>query len=60
MAVRNQAATSLLLLAAAARTALAHENHMDDIPEGQGVSAEPLVSLNKAVRGGEARDTDVY
>lgn len=32
-----------LLLLGMTRTSYAHEHHMDDIPEGQGVSAEPLV-----------------
>jgi predicted outer membrane lipoprotein len=37
-----------LLLAAAAMvgTASAHEHHEDEIPEGQGISAEPIVSCS--------------
>lgn len=33
----------IFLFAHLLNAAEAHEHHMDDIPEGQGVSAEPLV-----------------
>jgi hypothetical protein len=46
MAVRNYAAASLLILAAA-RTVFAHENDLEGIPEGEGISADPIVSLEE-------------
>lgn len=36
-------ASATILLLGAAANAIAHEHHMDEIPEGEGVSAEPLV-----------------
>ena len=47
-AVRIPAMSSLLSIAALlcfAGQVLAHEHHMDDIPEGEAVSAEPIVCL---------------
>lgn len=49
MAASNHAGSSSLLRAAAvaalawSRTCAAHEHHMDNIPEGEAVSPEPLV-----------------
>jgi hypothetical protein len=34
-----------LLLAMTANMAAAHEHHEDEIPDGSGISAEPLVSV---------------
>jgi hypothetical protein len=44
MALSNYRLAAALLLAATAGTSFAHDHHNEDIPEGEAVSAEPLVS----------------
>lgn len=40
---RGPGIAALLLLLGAASTATAHEHHMDNIPQGQAISDDPIV-----------------
>lgn len=44
-------AAGLAILCLAA-TASAHEHHMDDIPEGQYVSSDPIVRIRRSTTDG--------
>jgi hypothetical protein len=45
MGIQAHAAGMPLIVAAMVGTAFAHEHHTDEIPEGQGTSDDPIVSL---------------
>jgi hypothetical protein len=44
MAFSDRLLRLVLLFSAIATSATAHEHHEEDIPEGQGISADPIVS----------------